>query len=129
MRIVRVDYGLRCLRMPETTQNMDDKSFINQGRTFNRRSVLWPAKLMINKHEIICQVRNLSLGGACVRIDIPIQVGTDLFLDIASRGIIPSAVCWNSDGGMGLTFQCRPEKIKEMFADRLHILGLDDTAP
>jgi len=96
-------------------------------RRFRRRSVLWPAKLVIGRHHISCQIWNLSLGGARVRVDLPIKEGTVLLLSVVGRGDIPASVSWVDDEAMGLAFDAPAETIKEMFKDRLHILGLDES--
>ncbi|PCI61627.1 MAG: hypothetical protein COB37_08045 [Kordiimonadales bacterium] len=95
-------------------------------RNFRRRSVLWPAQLLIGQHSFTCQIWNLSLGGARVRIDLPFQEGTSLRLVIADRGEIPSVVAWSVEGSMGLKFQVGKNVVREMFKDRLHVLGLDE---
>lgn len=97
-------------------------------RRFKRRSVLWPAKLVVGRHHISCQIWNLSLGGARVRVDLPIKEGTVLLLSVVGRGDIPASVSWVDDEAMGLAFDAPAETIKEMFKDRLHILGLDESS-
>lgn len=103
------------------------KEGTRENRYFRRRSVLWPARLLIGRHEFACQVWNLSLGGARVRMDLPIQEGTDLVLSVKGRGDIDATVAWTKEGSLGLDFRIAPEVVKEMFADRLHVLGLDAT--
>lgn len=112
----------------------DSKEITQEGngednRYYQRRSVLWPAKIRVNSHEITCQVWNLSLGGARVRIDLPIQTATDVTLYISGRGEFPATVSWNRGNAMGLSFRCSAAKIQEAFADRAHVLGLDEEAP
>lgn len=110
-------------------QDVTHESNGEDSRYYQRRSVLWPAKLRLNSHEITCQVWNLSLGGARVRIDLPIQTGTDLTLYISGRGEFPATVSWNKDNAMGISFRCSAAKIQEAFADKAHVLGLDEEAP
>jgi len=100
-----------------------DKSAEN--RDFRRRSVLWPAKILVGKHELSCQIWNLSLGGARVRIDLPIQENTEVKLCIADRGELAATVAWSANGSLGLDFLVKADVIKRMFEDRLHVLGLD----
>lgn len=107
----------------ETSSEVKENS--RENRLFRRRSVLWPAKILIGKHTLTCQVWNLSLGGARVRIDLPIQEGTELVLSVSGRGDIKSTVAWSKDGSLGLDFLVSADTIKRMFADRLHVLGLD----
>jgi len=114
--------------MPEATTSdtqLPVKEGMHENRDFRRRSVLWPAKLLVGKHEFSCQIWNLSLGGARVRIDLPIQEDTRLKLCVADRGEIAAKVAWSRQGSLGLDFTAGPDVIKRMFEDRLHILGLD----
>jgi len=113
--------------MPRSTKDKQKniESDGRESRYFRRRSVLWPAKILIGKHELSCQVWNLSLGGARVRIDLPIQEDTTVVLSVCGRGDIEAKVAWSVDGSLGLNFLVSPDVIKRMFEDRLHVLGLD----
>lgn len=114
--------------MSRAKQDSQANQASHDSRNFQRRSVLWPAKLVIGRHEISCQIWNLSLGGARVRVDLPIQEGTDLILSIEGRGQLSATVIWVEDEAMGLDFNVPSSTIKRMFEDRLHILGLDEAA-
>ncbi|MFC3053721.1 PilZ domain-containing protein [Kordiimonas pumila] len=94
-------------------------------RHYKRRSVLWPARLIVGKHIIACQIWNLSLGGARIRVDLPLKEGTALVLSVIGRGDIQARVVWVEDEATGLAFDTPADKVKVMFSDRLHILGLD----
>lgn len=96
-------------------------------RAFRRRSVLWPAHLVVGRHRIACQVWNLSLAGARVRVDLPVKEGTEVTLSIRDRGDVKAEVVWTENGAMGLSFHVAASVIKRMFQDRLHILGLDES--
>ncbi len=100
----------------------------DETRRFKRRSVLWPAKLHIGKHELSCQIWNLSLGGARVRVDLPLQEGVKIILVLKDRGEIPATVAWAKGELLGVAFDIGPEAIKRMFKDRLHVLGLGENA-
>jgi hypothetical protein len=108
----------------ESVLNDDDDS-LNR-RTFRRRSVLWPAKIIVGNYEFSCQVWNLSLGGARVRVDIPLRVGVDVSLSVMSRTAIPAIVAWTEEEALGLEFCTEADEIRTLFEDRLHILGIDD---
>ena len=114
--------------MSRATKETQAQKPSHDSRAYKRRSVLWPAKLLIGRHEISCQIWNLSLGGARVRVDLPIQEGTELILSIEGRGQISAAVIWVENEAMGLDFNVPSNTIKSMFEDRLHILGLDEAA-
>lgn len=98
----------------------------SDSRAFKRRSVLWPAHLIVGRHRIACQVWNLSLAGARVRVDLPVKEGTEVTLSIRDRGDVKAEVVWTENGAMGLSFHVAASVIKRMFQDRLHVLGLDE---
>lgn len=96
-------------------------------RNFVRRSVLWPAQLTINDHEFSCQIWNLSLGGARVRVDLPFKEGTDVILSLPNKSDtdIRARIAWQQGEAMGLIFLVPDHEVRRIFKDRLHILGLD----
>lgn len=95
-------------------------------RKFQRRSVLWPAKMTINSHVFSCQIWNLSLGGARVRVDLPIKEGTEIILSLPNRTDtdIKARIAWQEGEAIGLIFMTPDSEIKRIFKDRLHVLGL-----
>lgn len=94
-------------------------------RAYRRRSVLWPAKLIVGQHDFNCQVWNLSLGGARIKIDLPIKDKASVMLAIAGRGSIPATVSWCKDGKVGLAFDLPPEEVRVLFLDRADSLGFE----
>ncbi len=100
---------------------------VSKQRNHKRRSVLWPAKLDVGKHEFACQIWNLSLGGARLRFDIPLKEGSSVILRIPNRdnARITGRVAWQSEDTVGIIFQTPPSKVREIFHDRLHVLGLE----
>ncbi|UTW55524.1 PilZ domain-containing protein [Kordiimonas sp. SCSIO 12610] len=111
-----------------TTQDMPDIEADNDAanrRGFKRRSVLWPATISVASYDFSCQVWNLSLGGARVRVDIPLRVGAEVSLSVMSRASIPAVIAWTEDEALGLAFQADSDEIRSLFEDRLHILGID----
>lgn len=103
------------------------KTNAGQARDHTRRSVLWPAVIDVNGHTFNCQIWNLSLGGVRIRFDIPLKEGSDVILRIPNRNNaeILSRIAWQREDTVGLLFMVPPSKIREIFHDRLHILGLD----
>ncbi len=95
-----------------------------ESRVHPRRSVLWPAKIKVGSHEFACQLWNLSLGGARLRFDLPLEEGTVVTLMMPGRGDIRGRIIWHQGEATGLAFDTPPQTIKAMFADRLHVLGL-----
>lgn len=114
---------------PETHASPSD--FIGgsaDARAHRRRSVLWPACLKVGQHDFSCQIWNMSLGGARIKIDIPIKDGADVVLTIAGRGDLPAKVCWSETGVAGLEFQMSTDEVRVLFMDRLQSLGFDAPA-
>ncbi len=96
-------------------------------RGYRRRSVLWPAKLIVGSHDFQCQIWNMSLGGARVRLDLPIREGAAVRLIIAGRGEIPATVRWFRNDTAGLSFNIPAEEVRLLFIDQLQSLGLEPT--
>lgn len=70
----------------------------------------------------------MSLGGARVRLDVPIKEGAGVTLVIAGRGDIPAVVRWSDNNAAGLEFIMPAEEVRLLFMDRLQVLGLDNPA-
>jgi len=105
----------------------DEEGDLARKRTFRRRSVLWPAKLRCGKHEFAAQVWNVSLGGAKLRIDIPLKEGTDISILIPAKGVeIPAEIVWQSGELLGIYFSIDSDRIKAMFDHSAFIMGLED---
>ena len=97
-------------------------------RVHRRRSVLWPATLKVGRHDFTCQIWNMSLGGARVRIDVPLKDGAEVTLVVAGRGDIAAKVRWSDSRAAGLEFAIPPEEVRLLFMDRLQTLGLENPA-
>lgn len=110
------------------TRNNLTEGFIEDSadaRSYRRRSVLWPARMVVGEHEFRCQVWNMSLGGARIKIDIPIKPGTEILLRVMGRADLPATVQWCDAGAVGLCFTIDPEEVRLLFLDRAQMLGLD----
>lgn len=94
-------------------------------RAYRRRSVLWPAKLNVGQHTFVCQIWNMSLGGARIKVDLPLQDGASVMLAIAGRGDIPACVSWCKGGEAGLEFVIPAEEVRILFLDRAQSLGFE----
>ncbi len=94
-------------------------------RSYRRRSVLWPAKLKVGQHDFKCQIWNMSLGGARIRLGLPIKKGADVTLMIAGRGEIGATVRWCRNDTTGLSFNIPAEEVRLLFLDRLQSMGME----
>ncbi|WP_262693495.1 PilZ domain-containing protein [Kordiimonas aquimaris] len=94
-------------------------------RAYRRRSVLWPATLKVGQHTFVCQIWNMSLGGARIKMDLPLRDGASVMLVIAGRGDIPACVSWCEDGEAGLEFVIPADEVRILFLDRAQSLGFE----
>ena len=67
----------------------------------------------------------MSLGGARVRLDLPIKEGASVKLTIAGRGDIPATVRWFRNDTAGLSFAIPADEVRLLFIDSLQSLGLE----
>lgn len=84
--------------------------------------------MLVGEHKFPCQIWNLSLGGARVRINIPLMPGTPVLLSVQGREDLSGHVVWYREQSMGVKFDTPEDRIREIFQDRLHVLGLDAEA-
>lgn len=94
-------------------------------REQQRRTVLWPARLMVGRHEVACQIWNLSLGGARIRCDLPLRVGTPVSLKIPGIDSLAAHISWGEGDSMGLRFVDDEAHVKRQLKDRLSALGIE----
>lgn len=105
--------------MADTTQTSDL-------RNHRRRSVLWIGTLVFGKHHFPCQVWNMSLGGARLKIDVPLRDETDVVLSIPTRGEVPARVVWCEDKTMGIRFTVGTDVVQRTFGDRVQLADPED---
>lgn len=92
-------------------------------RHHERRSVLWGGSLLVGQHEFACHIYNLSLGGARIRLDLPLEPGTKVFLRLPNRDDIAAQIVWRHNIVFGMKFLVSHDRVKEVFSDRLHIIS------
>ena len=66
---------------------------------------------------------DLSLRGAKIKLNLPLQRGADFIIEIKGNYKIPSKVSWAENGFIGLEFTYPPERVKTIFGslgDRLN---------
>lgn len=110
-----------------TNEDMhDDLFFPDHGRVLVRKSVLWPAFIHINDHKIPCQIRNLSIGGMRIKLDVPFNGGINAIVEIPRYNLkLDAKVAWQSDGFFGLQFLAAPDTVREQFNEGAAIVGVD----
>ncbi len=74
-----------------------------------RRDVLVPAKLLCGELWAACEVVNVSVGGARLRVECgDYAPGQELCLEIEFCGRLPGKAVWVRGDELGLTFSCDP---------------------
>ena len=94
-----------------------------------RRAVLWSGHLEFGEYVFDCQIWNVSLGGAKIRVGLPLLEGSGVVLALERFGTFAGTVVWQTDGNLGLRFDGDPEAVREVFGDAVVKLGLDQGAP
>ncbi len=95
-------------------------------RAHPRRAVLWSGKLQFGKYGFDCQIWNVSLLGAKVKVGLPLKAGSEVELLMDKFGSLAGEVVWQNDGTLGLIFEEPPEKVMLAFGSSVIRLGLAD---
>lgn len=85
-------------------------------RTSGRRKVLWVGCLDFRAGRFECEILDISVGGALVRLD-DAKACPDarcVMLRIPPLGDIPAATVWRRDDVIGLRFRLVPEGLKRI---------------
>lgn len=98
----------------------------SESRTAPRRAVLWSGNLEFGEYVFDCQIWNISLGGAKIRVGLPLLAGSEIQLSLDRYGNFRGVVMWNVDGNLGLKFEADAEIIRETFGDSIVKLGLEE---
>lgn len=88
------------------------KSVLNSMRKHNRITVIQSASLRIGSFDFDCTAYDVSLGGIRVKVDVPLEKGTNVLVQLKSKLIQTAKVIWSADGFLGLCFLEDPEKVK-----------------
>lgn len=113
--------------MQSTSNAKDVNIYDNEGefetmRVHKRVTVIWPAAISIKEHQIKCIIYNLSLGGARLKLSMPLAVGAPLNIKIKDFDTLDAVVIYRSKGYIGLGFSEDPEHIKSVFGYYAHKL-------
>jgi hypothetical protein len=101
--------------------NQDDNN-----RVLPRKSVLWRAFINVKGHRFTCQIRNLSIGGLKIKLDLPFKDDVEAIVEIPKLNIsLKAKIAWQSDGFFGLKFVDDHAVVREQFSDGAAIVGVD----
>ncbi len=93
-----------------------------QKRRSNRQNVLIKSKIDVGSYFFDAIAYDISLRGAKIKLNLPLERGSDFLITLKDQKQIPSRVTWAKNGFMGLEFSYPPEKVKKIFGslgDRL----------
>lgn len=95
---------------------------IFQNRDGKRQNVLLKSKVDVGSYYFDVVTYDLSLRGAKIKLNVPLERGAEFHLTIQNKKVLPSKVSWVRNGFLGLEFIYPPETVKNIFGtlgDRL----------
>ena len=114
---------------PSPSGTTVDDSF-DELRDKKRRSVIWPAILHVGDHKFDCQIRNFSMGGLKLKLNLPFKEGTAVRVEIPMRHITLNAkIAWQADKLLGLSFLDDEDLLQGVFGDRASGMGVEQKIP
>lgn len=93
-----------------------------QERKSNRQNVLLKSKIDVGSYYFDAVAYDLSLRGAKIKLNLPLERGSDFLISFKDSKEIPSKVSWIKNGFIGLEFKYTPDRVKNIFGslgDRL----------
>ncbi len=91
-------------------------------RSHKRRTVVWPAVLIVNEFEFKCTLYDISLGGVRIKLDLPLATGAQVKIKIKNLDFIDALVSWHAEAFVGLRFTDDVEVVKGILGDHAHNL-------
>lgn len=92
--------------------NQEVRTVLSSMRKHNRRTVVQSAKLGVGSYDFDCTVYDISLGGIRLKVDMPIESGTSVYVQLRNKIKQTAKVIWSANGFMGLRFEGTPQKVK-----------------
>lgn len=86
-------------------------------RTYKRRTVVWPAVLVVNEFEFKCTLYDVSLGGVRLKLDLPLATGAKVKIKIKNLEYTDALVSWHAESFVGLKFVEDIEHVKALLGD------------
>lgn len=90
------------------------------GRRHPRHPTERHAKLMTDHLPLLCLVHDVSLGGAGLRVNQPIEDGAVVLLEINEVGTLRAEVVWTDGCSVGVRFLESPAKVARLFGHELN---------
>lgn len=86
-----------------------------QKRQSNRQNVLLKSKIDVGNYYFDAVTYDLSLRGAKIKLNLPLERGSDFLISFKDSKGIPSTVSWVKNGFLGLEFKYSPDRVKNIF--------------
>lgn len=86
-------------------------------RSHKRRTVVWPAVLIVNEYEFKCTLYDISLGGVRLKFDLPLATGAKVKIQIKDFEYTDALVSWHAEGFVGLRFTEDTECIRSLLGE------------
>ncbi|MBL4603797.1 MAG: PilZ domain-containing protein [Emcibacteraceae bacterium] len=86
-------------------------------RSHKRRTVIWPAILIVSEYEFKCTLYDISLGGVRVKLDLPLATGTKVQINIKGFGYTNAFVSWYAEKFVGLRFTEDTDHIADLLGE------------
>ncbi len=100
-----------------TAQDLDDAVDQHERQEHLRRSVYVAARLISNDHAEDCEILNVSVGGAKIRVTADSKLSDMVALTIGSHGTFPAKVAWRKETLVGLEFMGDREETSRLIWD------------
>ena len=84
------------------------------GRKFERKDVLFSARLQVGDKTHGCEIINISFGGAQVHLGRALKSGEKAVLEIEPFGSFDTEIRWSANGDVGIKFNDDPTKVAEL---------------
>jgi hypothetical protein len=83
-------------------------------REFERKDVLFAARLQVGDKTHDCEIVNISFGGAQLHLGKALKSGEKSVLEIEPFGSFDTEIRWSADGDIGIKFNDEPTKVAEL---------------
>ncbi|MAF95665.1 MAG: hypothetical protein CMM60_07935 [Rhodospirillaceae bacterium] len=93
---------------------MSEPTNPDDGREFERKDVLFSARLQVGDKTHGCKIINISLGGAQVHLGRTLKSDETAVLEIEPFGSFNTEIRWSANGNVGIKFNDDQTKVAEL---------------
>jgi hypothetical protein len=86
----------------------------DDSREFERKDILFSARLYVGKDGFDCEIVNISFGGAQIRLGKALNNDDMVVLEIEPFGSFNMEVRWSDGKDAGIRFDDDPAKVAEL---------------